>query len=141
MFVQVPDLSNHHLALSGIVVSGGDTNDHESGVSALRHFNAGTNLQFACGIFNAMPDQTTKLPNISVHVQLFREDKPVFSSPPIRVETSNQTDVTRLVATGVLKLNPNLEAGPYFLQLIATDLAAKDKQVQAVQWIDFEIVN
>lgn len=140
MFVQVPDLSNHHLALSGIVVSGSDINDHESGVSALRHFNAGTNLQFACGIFNAMLDQTTKSPNISVQAQLFREDKQVFSSPAMKVDTSNQTDITRLVATGVLRLDPNLEAGPYFLQIIATDLAAKDKQVQAVQWIDFEIV-
>jgi hypothetical protein len=140
MFVQVPDLSNHHLALSGIVVSGSDINDHDSGVSALRHFNAGTNLQFGCGIFNAMLDQTTKSPNISVQAQLFREDKQIFSSPAMKVDTSNQTDMTRLVATGVLRLNPNLEAGPYFLQLIATDLAAKDKQVQAVQWIDFEIV-
>ncbi len=140
MFVQVPDLSNHHLALSGIVVSGSDINDHDSGVSALRHFNAGTNLQFGCGIFNAMLDQTTKSPNISVQAQLFREDKQVFSSPAMKVDTSNQTDMTRLVATGVLRLNPNLETGPYFLQLIATDLAAKDKQVQAVQWIDFEIV-
>jgi hypothetical protein len=73
-------------------------------------------------------------------MQLYRDGKQVLSSPPMQLDTKNQADLVRLVVTGVFRLNPELEPGHYFLQLIATDSLAKEKQEHAKQWIDFEIV-
>ena len=73
-------------------------------------------------------------------MQLYRDGKQVFSSPIMPVDTTKQADLARIVTTGVLSLNPELEPGPYYLQIIATDTLAKEKHSQAVQWIDFEIV-
>ena len=142
-FVEVPDLANHRLALSGLVMSGAsDTSSagrgHEN--AAKRQFPVGSNVRFACGIYNALADPVIHLPKVVLQVQLFREGKQVLSSPIMPVEASNQSDLARLVATGVLTLGPELEPGNYFLQVIATDLIAKEKREQAVQWIDFEIV-
>jgi VWFA-related protein len=142
-FVEVPDLGNHRLALSGIVMDGEPDSSasagRESVNAAVRRFPLGSNVRFACGIYNAVADQSTHLPKVVLHVQLFREGKQALSSPIMPVDASNQSDLARLIATGVLRLNPDLEPGNYFLQLIATDLVATDKQQQAIQWIDFEI--
>ncbi len=141
MFVQVPDLANHRLALSGIVVSGGSINNGlDGGVSAVRRFALGSNIRFACGIFNAQLDPATKQPNLSLQIQLYREGKQVLSSPPMSVDVKNQADLERIVSTGVLRLSTDLEPGPYFLQLVATDRLAKENQGNAVQWIDFEVI-
>ena len=86
-----------------------------------------------------MLEPTTHQPEVSIQIQLYRDGKQVLSSPPMNVGVKNQTDLSRLVTTGVLRLNPDLEPGPYFLQLIATDLVSKNK-TKSVQWIDFEIV-
>jgi len=141
MFVQVPDLTNHRLALSGIVVSGGSINNGlDGGVSAVRRFALGSNIRFACGIFNAQLDPATKQPNLSLQIQLYREGKQVLSSPPMAVDVKNQADLERIVSTGVLRLSTDLEPGPYFLQLVARDQLAKENQGNAVQWIDFEVI-
>ena len=142
-FVEVPDLGNHRLALSGLVMSGAsDTSSagREHVNAAKRQFALGSNVRFACGIYNALADPVIHLPKVVLQVQLFREGKQVLSSPIMPVEASNQSDLARLVATGVLTLGPELEPGSYFLQVIATDLIAKEKREQAIQWIDFEIV-
>ena len=143
-FVEVPDLGNHRLALSGIVMDGQlnttPSAGRESVNAAVRRFPSGSNIRFACGIYNALADQATHLPKVVLQVELFREGKHVLSSPIMPVEASNQSDLARLVATGVLSLGPELEPGNYFLRLVATDLVTKEKQEQAVQWIDFEIV-
>jgi hypothetical protein len=143
-FVEVPDLGNHRLALSGIVMDGvpesTGSGGRDSVNAAVRRFTSGSSVRFACGIYNAVVDQTTHLPKVVLQVQLFREGKQVLSSPIMPVDASNQSDLARLIATGVLRLNPDLEPGNYFLQLIATDLLTSDKQAPAIQWIDFEIV-
>ena len=138
MFVQVPDLSRNHLALSGIVISGGDS--HSELGSGVRRFPLGSNIRFACGIYNAVVDPISHSPKVTIQIQLYREGKQVLSSPPMPVDSSNQVDVARMVTTGVLRLNPDLEPGPYYLQLVATDSSVKDRKEQAMQWLDFEIV-
>jgi hypothetical protein len=37
-------------------------------------------------------------------------------------------------------LPPDLEPGNYYLQVVITDIAARDKQPPITQWVDFEIV-
>jgi len=143
-FVQIPDLTNHQLALSGIVLSAvanpeSTTSDTKMN-PATRRFPSGIDVRFACAIYNALSDPTNHSANVSVQMQLYRDGKQVLSSPPMQLDTKNQADLVRLVVTGVFRLNPELEPGHYFLQLIATDSLAKEKQEHAKQWIDFEIV-
>ena len=45
-----------------------------------------------------------------------------------------------MVAKGVVRLERELEPGSYFLQLVVSDPFAREKQAEAMQWIDFEIV-
>jgi hypothetical protein len=46
----------------------------------------------------------------------------------------------RLTAGGALQLGTEMPPGEYILQVIVTDLLAKEKNRTATQWIDFEIV-
>jgi VWFA-related protein len=142
-FVEVPNLANGQLALSGIVM--GPAPDAKSDPSnsvtnpANRRFTSNSNVRFAMGIYNASLDPTTNQPNLSLQIQLYRDGKEVLSSPPLQVDTRSQTDLAHIVSSGVLKLSPDLEPGFYYLQIIATDSATKDKNSRAIQWIDFEI--
>jgi len=45
-----------------------------------------------------------------------------------------------MIITNVMRLTPDLEPGNYYLQVVITDKAAKDKEPPATQWVDFEIV-
>lgn len=143
-FVEIPDLDNRQLALSGIVLGGatdGSSNAKEPKVSpTVRRYPSGSNVRFGFGIYNALIDPASHQPNVTLQMQLYRDGKQVFSSPIMPVDTTKQADLARIVTTGVLSLNPELDPGPYYLQIIATDTLAKEKHSQAVQWIDFEIV-
>jgi VWFA-related protein len=143
-FVEVPDLANHRLALSGIVMGAAPDAKSDPGATVVnpanRRFTSGSNVRFGVAIYNASVDPTTNQPNLNLQVQLYRDGKQVLSSPPMQVDTRNQTDLAHLVSSGVLRLNPELEPGFYYLQVIATDSAIKDKESKAIQWIDFEIV-
>jgi VWFA-related protein len=144
-FVQIPDLTKHELALSGLLLTvtantNGSAQTSSGANLVVRRFITGTNLLFACRIYNARIDASSHLPKVAVQFQLFRDGKSVLSGPPITVDASTQTDLERLVAAGTVRLTPDLEPGNYFLELIATDLLVTGKQEPAVQWIDFEIV-
>lgn len=58
------------------------------------------------------------------------------------VDVTNQSDLGRVVTTGIVRINSDLEPEPgrYFLQLVVNDSLAKIKQGPVVQWIDFEVV-
>ena len=74
-------------------------------------------------------------------VTLFRDDKKVYSTPQTPIVASDQTDLSRVVVKGVLRLAPELEPGNYYLQIVITDKDASSKKVApVVQWVDFDIV-
>jgi VWFA-related protein len=139
-FVEVPDLSNKRLALSGIVMSPANDETKDGVNAAHRRFKSDSVLRFGCGVYNASLDPVTHQPNLSLQILLYRDGKQILSSPPMPVDTRNQQDPAHLLASGVLTLGPELEPGFYYLQIVATDALAKDKDAKAKQWIDFEIV-
>jgi len=138
-FVEVPDLSNSRLALSGIIMNPATDGQNESN-PANRQFISGSNVRFGCGVYNAIIDPVTHEPNLILQIQLYRDGKQVLSSPPLPLDMRNQPDPTRLLASGVLRLSPELEPGFYYLQIVATDALSKNKDGKAIQWIDFEIL-
>ena len=160
-FIEVPDLKKNRLVLSGIVLNGislerlksrvsgqpdrEDTDDLDrtepAGFSvALRRFAPGLAMEYGFAIYNAQLDKATGKPRLQTQVRLFRDGKQIFAGQEIPLDLRTQPDLKRLVSGGVIQLGSDMEPGEYVLQVVATDLLAKEKHRVATQWIDFEIV-
>jgi VWFA-related protein len=142
-FVAVPDLNQKRLASSGIVLHGAGDGPVQASMMAsppARRFPASSDLNFAFLIYNAGLNPTTQLPDLTLETRLFRDGKRVLSVAPAPIDVRNQPDLSRLFINGVLRLSSNLEPGDYYLQVLVTDKAAKDKQPPITQWVNFEIV-
>jgi VWFA-related protein len=142
-FVAVPNLNDKRVALSGIVLRSAD----EAVVSALlmanppaRRFPVNSELRFAFLLYNAPINPATQLPNVTTEIKLFRDGKSIGPAVEIPIDVKNQADLSRLFVKGAVRLDPTLEPGNYYLQVVVTDKPAKDKLPPITQWIDFEVV-
>ncbi len=139
-FVEVPDLNKKRLAVSGIILgtasefSGRDVSDFIEHPGA-RSFDPNTDLHFAFVTYNA-PSTS----NLVMEARLFRDGKVIYSGPEAPISAGKQTDSSRLLVSGSVRLSPDLEAGNYYLQVVITDKVPKSKVVPVVQWIDFDVV-
>ncbi len=167
-FIEVPDLGKKRLTLSGLVVNGfepktaqnvakpevssgasaaisgsegaQDQFDPQAG-AAVRRLRRGMLMNYAYVVYNAQLDKHTRRPQLETQLRLFRDGQLVYSGPVQSLDLNNQSDMARLFAGGSLRLGSDLLPGEYLLQVVVTDLLAKDKnQRTAIQWIDFEIV-
>lgn len=109
-------------------------------VPGVRRFHKNMLFDYGYVIYNAQLDRTARRPQLQRQVRLFREGQPVFASDPLPVDASGQTDMKRLNVNGRLQLGSTLAPGEYILQVVVTDLLAKDKYRTATQYIDFEVV-
>lgn len=142
-FVAVPNLNDKRVALSGIVLrSAGET-----AAPALlmanppaRRFPVNSELRFAFLLYNAPINPATQLPNVTTEIKLFRDGKSIGPAVEMPIDVKNQADLSRLFVNGTVQLDPTLEPGNYYLQVVVTDKPAKDKQAPITQWIDFEVV-
>jgi VWFA-related protein len=142
-FVAVPDLGQKRLAASGIVLRGAGEAPVQAAAMAnppARRFPGGSDLNFAFLIYNAALNATTQLPALTMEIKLFRDGKSVMSVAQTPIDVKTQTDLSRLFINGALHLSSNLEPGDYYLQVVVTDKAAKDKQPPITQWVNFEVV-
>lgn len=155
-FIEVPDIKKNRLFLSGIIVNGFDLNKIKNnpvagnaegslvtpepqggpGVRRMRH---GWVMEFGYFIYNARLDKTTHRPQLQTQFRMFRDGKQVFAGKVLQFDPGTQPDLKRITAGGRLQLGTDMQTGDYVLQIIVTDLLAKEKQRTAVQWIDFEI--
>jgi hypothetical protein len=161
-FIEVPDIKKNRLTVSGIVVEGmpvqvyqklgsapsgrensDDTADgSDSNASpAVRQFKAGFMMVYDFIIYNAQLDKVTRKPQLQTQTRLFRNGQLIFNGKESVFDASSQPDLKRLSVTGAIQLGTQMTAGEYVLQVIITDLLAKNKHRVATQWIDFEIVN
>lgn len=168
-FIEIPNIGKNRLALSGLVLSGSDpsatavatANDAAAASPDLtvlqglgdapdstdpqanpvvRRFKRGMVLQYDYLIFNARLDKAAPRPQLQAQLRIFRDGEPIFTGTPRPLDTTNQTDLKRLISGGALRLGADMTPGEYVLQVIVTDLLAKDKNSIATQWIDFDIV-
>lgn len=161
-FIDVPDLKNNRLAMSGIVLNGYDlkaqnndmkrTEDSlkvEEGVipeaspltqAAMRRFRSGNVLQYGFFIYNANLDKATKLPQVKTQIKLFRDGQMIYQGKENALNINGQTDLTHIEAAGAIQLGPSLPPGEYILQVIVTDTLEKKKHQTTVRWIDFEVI-
>jgi VWFA-related protein len=143
-YIEVPDLSNRRLALSGVVLSGSSPGAVQSNVvnpaanPAVRAFRQGMQLEWGYLIYNAQLDKAQKH-QLTTNVRLFRNGEEVFAGGDKPFPTENQKDPQRLVVSGGLILGTDLIPGEYVLQVIVTDALADKKSRTVTQWMDFEI--
>ena len=156
--IEVPDLKNKRLSLSGIVVAGESINNStapgpgavanqesahniEAG-PAVRRFHRGMRVRYAFIILNAQPDQGTGRPHVLTQVVLYHEGKAIFTGPTTPIDLRDLKDPNRVVAGGTVNLGAELQPGEYILQLIVTDSLAREKKYQtSTRWIDFDVID
>lgn len=143
-FVAVPNLNNKRVSLSGIVLRGADEAMAQALLMAnppARRFSVNSDLRFSFLLYNAPINPATQLPNVTIQTQLFREGLSIGPPVEVPIDVKNQADLSRLFVNGALHLSSNLASGDYYLQVVITDKAAKDKQPPITQWVNFEIGN
>ena len=152
-FIQVPNVANGRLALSGLVLlkdipdKSESPNANQQGAQdaistgpAVRQFRQGDKVIFAYSIYNGQPDPSTHLPQLSAQTRIFRDGKPVLTGTPAAIEAATQSSLKRIASVGRLQLGSEFPPGEYVLQVLVTDRLANEKQQIASQWIDFEVV-
>jgi VWFA-related protein len=159
-FVEVPDIKKNRLTLSGIVIRGmspqafkerkaqpdsqQNLDDQENvnpvASAAVRQFPRGHVIEYGFFIYNAQLEKASGNANIQFQLRLFRNGQPVFTGQVASLDLRNQPDPKRLASVAALRLGSELVPGEYVLQVLVTDLLAKEKRRVASQWIDFEVI-
>ncbi len=156
-FVDVPNLNNGRLVLSGITVSDfAEANKSQTALKAenaqqtadrpsmsgpaRRRFRIPSNLFFGYVIHNAQLDKATQQPKLLASMRLLRDGKVIFEGQEKAVDLNGQSDLKRIMTGGGLQLGTEMAAGEYVLQITVTDMLASEKYKTTTQWIDFEIV-
>jgi VWFA-related protein len=138
-FVVVPNLNSKKLATSGIVLG---TASDPTGTAlqnpGARRFASGSNLYFAFMIYNAASEKSAPR-DLVMQPKIFRDGKNVYSAPEVPINVANQTDLSRVFASGMIRLPPDLEPGSYYLQIALSESGAKAKNVPVIQWMDFQV--
>ena len=105
---------------------------------AIRKFRPGSILVYSYRIYNAALEKSSRQPNLSIQVRLYKDGEVVTDYPAQVVQLEPQTDLSRLSDYGYMRLAPEMPPGDYALQLVIKDL--NDKRTSS-EWIDFEVVN
>ncbi len=143
--VQVPDLDQKKLALSGIVVGsvradGASLDAGTDATAVLRRFRPGQALSYSFAVYNARLDRATGLPRLAAQMRLFRDDQLVTAGAARPVEAGPTTDARQVTGGGAFVLGPEMPPGDYLLQVIVTDtLAAKKDAAIVAQAVAFEV--
>jgi VWFA-related protein len=150
-FVQVPDVGKDRVTTSGLLIKGmsldrylkGDITAEDSDPMAntsVRQFRTPSALVYALSIYNARVDKATGKPNLTIQARLFRNGELVFTGNEVPFAIREQSDPQRLGGGGGIQLGTSMQPGEYILQIVVTDLLAKEKDRVSTQWMDFEIV-
>ncbi len=161
-FVEIPDLNKNRLTVSGILLSGIslETYRKNSSVQSAGEKSDGANLQadpnanpavrlfktdqalvYAFNIYNARIEKSTGKPQLKTQLRIYRDGKLIFPGNEEAFSPLDQTDPKRLLGAGVVQMGSRMVPGEYVLQLVVTDLLAKQKENVTSQWIDFEVVD
>jgi len=150
-FVEIPDVKNGRLALSGIALAaerplatpaaeladGPLVGEDPNGSPAVRIFKQGAAIVYGYEILNARADRNKKS-QLEVQTRLFRDGQEVQAGTPAPMNTDAQPDSQRVVGLGRMQLT-QVEPGDYALQIIVKDKLANEKYQVAVQSMDFEV--
>jgi VWFA-related protein len=159
-YIEVPNVNKGRLVVSAMALSGNDiladlnrrvqaehSDDSEAAGEiraaagpAVRRLRPGDDLNYAFGVYNAIVDKETKSPRLLMQARLFRDGKLVYEGEAVPLRLNSQPDWKRISVVGGLKLAKTAQPGEHILQVVITDLLAKEKYRTVTQWTDFEVV-
>jgi VWFA-related protein len=143
-WVEIPDISLHQLSLSSLLLgettkeaqtlNGSQLSIAESPLSVDHHFSRTSKLRFLTYIYNAAPGANRAAPDLALQVQILRDDQPVATTPLRKIETSETTDLARILYAAELQLETMLP-GSYVLQITVIDRTAKTSASQRASFV------
>lgn len=153
--VEVPDLGQSKLFLSGLIATEADMQGkfdtpkaadpnaafavpQSVGAPGIRTFKKGAIMAYFYDVYNAKPGANGQ-PKLTVEVNLFRDGKIIIDGLQQPADLQPQSDWSRIRDFGYMRLNPEIVAGDYVLQVIVRDLAGKE--IMATQTTDFQVVD
>jgi hypothetical protein len=152
-FIQVPELSNKRLALSGLILtsaapapgqqptatpSPGEERDDIQPTATVRRFSRNAEIDYGAIIYNPTTDPKTGKPQLTIQYELYRDGKVIYQQQPRPIDPGSDVNPKRLNCGGRLKLT-GFPAGDYVMRIVVTDPLAKQKYSQAEQWMDFSV--
>ena len=152
-YVEVPDVENGHLALSGIVLQestveearpdaglprGQAHGEDATGGAARRCFQRGTLLSYRYEIMNARIGAGQR-PDLDVQTRMFHDGAQVPTDNTPLPAAGGASDPQHLSAGGRVSLDRDMTPGEYVLQVIVTDKLARSKFRTVTQSMDFDI--
>jgi VWFA-related protein len=136
-FVDVPNIDNGRLTLSGIVVSAEPPDAESKGTPAVRIFKSGGTITYAYEILNAQTNGQEK-PQLEMRLRLYQEGQTVYEGAAVPLKVEGEPNAKRFVAGGRMQLT-KIPPGEYVMQINVTDVLRKDRYRSADQAIDFEV--
>ncbi|HEY8223983.1 MAG TPA: VWA domain-containing protein [Pyrinomonadaceae bacterium] len=136
-WIEVPDLSKKQLAMSSLLL-GERTQammnvnvkeDTPINQTASKQFRRESNLRFLVFVYNSQPSTTNGKPDVSVQVQIVRDNQPVITTALRKLLTDGVADLTRLPYAAEVSLN-TLLPGRYILRVTVIDLVSKQSTSQ-----------
>ena len=138
-FVQVPNVTEGAMALSGVVLYPERLKADDDEVRrdlVLRRFHQGASLVFGYTIYNAALDKK-QLPQLTTQTFVFRDAEKIYSSDREPVAATDYADLKRISTGARLQLGPALTPGEYVVQIVVEDAVAKRTAMQVTQ---FEVI-
>lgn len=151
--IEVPDIRNGKLALSGILLAADKAKSQAAAnqaegvieevdsrkTAAVRIFESGETIAWSYQILNAKSGKDNK-PQLTAQIRLFREGQQAYEGTQLEMNADTQSGSKRMIAADQIYLK-QLPPGYYVLQIAVTDKLAKEGQRTAVQSIDFDAQN
>jgi VWFA-related protein len=141
-WIEIPDLSNHKLKLSSLIigsakdrttnVSSSDTPAPQLGMSIDRQFKRDSILRFLFMVYNATRASADSMPDVASQVQILRDNQPVVTTSLKKIPTVG-VDLARLPYAADLSLQ-GLPAGQYVLHVTAIDRVSKTSASQQTRF-------
>jgi VWFA-related protein len=159
-FAEIPDLSDHHLALSNIfpIIRDADLPWARSGSPqesqnllypdmrkdasqspAIRSYLPGESIEYAAVVYNAETGKEQK-PSLESQYLLFRNGKELLKSGLEAIDLSSAGDLKRIQIKKKLVLENSFPPGDYMLQLLVMEKLPNKKQNTATQVMDFRVL-
>ena len=133
-WVEIPEFKPGQLSLSSLFIGERAADDKPDPAKAEeiskevllnvdRRFARTSWIRFVTYIYNAAPGPSAQ-PDVTLQIQIFRDDQPVFTAPLKKVSTEGLRDASRIPYAAEMPLD-SFPAGRYVLQITAIDRAAK----------------
>ena len=141
-WVDIPDLTTKKLAVSSLLLGErteammANTNANETTQitqTANQRFRRESNLRFLLFAYNVQTSPSDGKPDLTVQVDVLRDNKPVLAIEPRKVNTQGATDLTRIPYAAELTLR-SLSPGKYVLHMTLIDRSSKQTTSQQTRF-------